>query len=318
MYPPERLTLRPKTRDVGLAEDRYRTPEELVHRRQVASAMRYIASLNESRWILKGYEEIDRKRLSMRRQADRFETCGLQYAIVGCHDCKGPLVGPKRCEVRICESCARKFAAAVRTRIAEIAEELTPRKGKQLALLTLTKKTFPNYLPTSNEVRQLNRCARKLINEFWPKKDGGGGFAVLEVGDNNNLHIHALIYGRFVLQEVISKRWLELTGDSPVVDIRSLHKARTGIGYLLKYVAKPKKTDDPVELAHYLHLLIGIRRIHTYGVFYNRFRLRPSTGCPCPRCGGKLVLHDFRPGPEVPADALFWKEALQSHHRSVN
>lgn len=280
--------------------------------------MRYIASLNESSWILSGYEEIDRKRLSLRRQADRFEACGLQYAIVRCRDCKGPIVGPKRCDVRICDSCARKFAAMVGTRMVEIAKELTPKNGKRLGFLTLTKKTFPNYRPTSNEARQLFRNARKLINQFWPKKDGGGGFAVLEVGDNDNLHIHALIYGQYVPWEVISKRWLELTGDSFVVDIRTVRNPRKGIGYLLKYVTKPKKTDDPFDLAYYLNLLIGIRRIHTYGVFYNRFRLRPKIGCPCPRCGGKLGLCDFTPGPMVPADALFWKDALQSPVRSVN
>lgn len=318
MHPPAILTFRPKTRDIGLAETRYRAPEELAQRIEVASAMRYIASLNESNWILKGYEEIDRKRLTLKRQADRYETCGLQYAIVRCRSCKNPLVGPKRCEVRICESCARKFAVAVRTRMEQIAKELTPRDGKRLAFLTLTKKTFPNYRPTSNEVRQLFRCARKLINGFWPKKNGGGGFAVFEVGDNDNIHIHALIYGQYVPQEIISRRWLELTGDSFVVHIRTVRSPRKGIGYLLKYVTKPKKTDNPLDLAYYLNLLIGIRRIHTYGVFYNRFRLRPATGCPCPRCGGMLGLTGTTPGPHVPADALFWKEALESSNRRLN
>jgi hypothetical protein len=313
-----RQPLTPTGRDVGLAETRYRPAEELEQRLKVASAVRDIASLRESKWTQRGYEEIDRKHLSMRRQADRFESCGLQYAVVRCWECKGPLVGPKRCEVRICASCAGKFAAIVRTRIMEIARELTPKNGKRLAFLTLTKKTCAIDRPSTNEIRQLFRCARKLINEFWPKKIGGGGFATLEVGGNDNLHIHAVIYGHFVPQETISKRWLELTGDSPVVHIRSVRNARKEIGYLLKYVTKPKKTDNPVDLANYLYLLFGIRRIHTYGVFYNRFRIRPSTGCPCPRCGGKLVLHDFTPGPLVPTDSLFWKEALKSPGRDLN
>jgi hypothetical protein len=141
---------------------------------------------------------------------------------------------------------------------------------------------------------------------------------VFEEGDNDNLHIHALIYGHYIPHKVISKRWLELTGDSFVIDIRTVRSPRKGIGYLLKYVTKPKKTNNPLDQAHYLNLLIGIRRIHTYGVFYNRFRLRPTTGCPCPLCGGKLGLCGIITGPLVPEDALFWKEALESPNRSVN
>ena len=109
-----------------------------------------------------------------------------------------------------------------------------------------------------------------------------------------------------------------MTGDSFVVDIRTVRNPKVGIGYLLKYVTKPKKMDDPLDAAYYLHLLIGIRRIHTYGVLYNRFRLRPKKGCPCPRCGGKLILYNFTPGPTVPAGSLFWKEAFESSTPKVN
>ena len=71
-------------------------------------------------------------------------------------------------------------------------------------LCTFTKKTHPRYRSTSNEVKDLFSCARKLVNHFWPRKNGCGVFAVLEVGKSNNLHIHMLIYGHYVDQRKLS------------------------------------------------------------------------------------------------------------------
>ena len=306
-----------KSRDVGLAEHRYVSQDQLAYRQKLAGHMREIAAMNESDWILPGYDEIDRKRLALRRQANRLEICGLRYAITVCGQCYQPLLGPQRCECRICDSCAKKYAGRVWHRMADLAKTLQPKDGKQLMLLTLTKKTHPLYWPTSSEARLLFRQARKLINKLYPKRDGCGAFAVMEVGSNHNLHIHALVYGRFVYQEAISALWLKLTGDSDIVHIEAARNPKQGVSYLLKYVTKPKKDADTKELARYLNLLIGVRRIHTYGVFYN-YSLLKKAGTRCPLCNGKLRLSGFDPGPYVPVNALFFEEALKMAKTSVN
>lgn len=177
-------------------------------------------------------------------------------------------------------------------------------------MLTLTKKTHPLHKPTTSDVRELFRNARKLINHFWPKRLGCGAFAVLEIGAHWNLHIHVLLYGDFVYQSEISEYWVKLTGDSPVVDIRSIKKPRHGVNYLLKYITKPKKFNNPKESAQYLNLLLGVRRIRAYGIFYGQ-GLLPKTGCPCPLCGGKLQLQKFDPGPLMSATAQFFEEVYK-------
>ena len=297
-------------RDVGLAETRYVNSETSEYRRELAKYMREIAGLNESSWILPGYEEIDKKRMTLRRQADRLEVCGHEYTVLRCSGCKRAIVGPRRCECRVCPDCARKYAACVRSRQQELFKTIRITKTHRFAFLTLTKKTYRGYRPTSKQARTVHKHVRKLLNTLWPKRSGCGAFSVLEVGKDWNLHVHILLYGHYVPQSQISSLWEELTGDSKIVDIRTVRKTRTALNYLLKYVTKPPNSEDPKETAYYVDLLIGLRRIHTFGIFYGR-RLATRPSCPCPLCGGKLKLSRFDPGPIVPENALFFAEALQ-------
>ncbi len=89
----------PKTdrfRDVGLAEHRYVQEGELACRQQVARYLREIAQHNHSDWILPGWEKAARHALSLKKQADRYETCGLEYAMIGCRECGHLLIGRRR------------------------------------------------------------------------------------------------------------------------------------------------------------------------------------------------------------------------------
>jgi hypothetical protein len=175
--------------------------------------------------------------------------------------------------------------------------------------LTLTIRSHPSRPLLPDDLKKAFAAARKLINKFWPRKYGCGAFAVVEIGENDNLHIHALVYGHYVPQAAISKLWLKLTTDSPVVDIREARSAKKYLGYILKYITKPPKTKDPKRMAHLLLLLIGLRRIRTYGIFYN-FPLASKDTCPCPFCGGTLRLYGFEEGRYVSIHALFYDEAL--------
>lgn len=175
--------------------------------------------------------------------------------------------------------------------------------------LTLTKKTRPGFSPQSSDIKLVFNQARKLINKFWPGKKGCGAFAVIEIGKNNNIHVHILVYGFYVPQKAISDAWLKITGDSSIVWIKQIHSAKKCIGYLLKYVTKPQDTDDPKALARFLDLMIGVRRIRTYGIFYNYALVAKSSG-PCPLCGGNFFFCGFDDGRRVPKYALFYDEAL--------
>ena len=297
-----------KFRNVGLASEHYTQEADLSFRQQVASYLREIAS-SYLIWEVPNKKELIRRAARICRQADRYESCGMEYIIIACRACGQVLIGQRRCETRICKSCSKKYGARIRHRQFEIIKSLKLTGKRRLMFLTLTKKTRPSFIPQSSDVKSVFNHARKLINKFWPGKKGCGAFAVIEIGKNNNLHIHILVYGLYVSQKAISGSWLKITGDSSIVWIKQIHSAKKYIGYLLKYVTKPRNTDDPKALARFLDLMIGVRRIRTYGIFYNYALAAKSSG-PCPLCGGNFFFCGFDDGRRVPKYALFYDEAL--------
>lgn len=307
---PQQQPLSIETRDVGLAENRYSTPEDLRYRHEVVWHIRNILSMRKPIPRSKGYRELNKRNMKLLRQVERFEICGIQYAIIDCQSCGHTYLGPMRCESRICDSCARKYGLRIRHKMNELIKNLRPKNGKKLMFLTLTKRTDPFNRPESSDAKKLFRDARKLINSLWPKKLGCGALGVLETGKNYNLHIHLLVYGHYVRQSEISKMWLDLTGDSSIVHIEAVRNPKIGVNYILKYVTKPENNYNPRELAIYLDLLIGVRRIHTYGIFYN-YPLAKKIILGCLFCGARLRLRQADPGPLVPGRALFFDEAIK-------
>src|SRR3989304_8362639 len=98
MNPP----VKQRKRDVGLAEERYLKPGELGWRQEVAGCLRDIAKWNDSDWISPGSERFVKRSHRLRKQADRFEVCGLQYSVIQCRGCSRVVVGGRRCGGRIC------------------------------------------------------------------------------------------------------------------------------------------------------------------------------------------------------------------------
>lgn len=294
-------------RDVGLAWDRFSTPEQRTARKIQADAIRSLALTYKSEWTPKGWNRIHLRQIKLMKLADRLEFCGDQYSIVGCAGCTTSFIGRRRCEVRICEHCCRKYARLFRERFLKCSQLMPANKRHLWMHLVLTLRTADGTPISAGRARFLFKCARKLINTLWPKRNGCGGVAVLEVGQKENLHLHCLIYGNFVLQKRIADLWLRLTKDSQIVHISAVKNKKQGISYLLKYVSKPPKAADAGKQALYLDTITGLRRIHTYGLMYN-CKLMAKETRPCPLCGGKLFHDCFHPGPYLAINSKFWTE----------
>ena len=306
-----------KKRDVGLAENKYLKSGEFEIRQTIAQYIREIA--NRSRIINQpsGWEKLNKRGIKLHKQADRFESCGSQYLKIGCKDCQTHIICPKRCEVRICTTCAKKYNYRIRKRQSSLIKQFPKTKLKRWMMLTVTKKVNKYYSPTTSDAKDLFKQYRKLSNKLYPKSQGCGSFAVLEVGQENNLHIHALVYGYYVPQSKISKLWLELTGDSKIVDIQEVKNQRHSLNYILKYLTKPIDKVNPEKLADYTNLLLGLRRIRTYGILYN-YPLAKKDSCPCPFCGGKFGFIGFESGRIVRIDSLFFDEAVAIAKLMIN
>jgi len=212
------------------------------------------------------------------------------------------------CKSRICDRCAESTFRRFRDNGLKIISDL-PRDGKRRVMfLTLTFKTRPL---NKAHIRNCEKSVRKFVNAFYGlyhhrynRKTGRhsktknrincGAVGVLEIGPSDNVHFHLLVYGYYHPFKFMSKIWTEITGDSYRIDIRQVSQStkdspRRAISYILKYIRKPPRFGSPGDYVEYLRLLKGIRRLHTYGVFYaHKDWKRERTPFLCPFTGEKL------------------------------
>ena len=218
-------------------------------------------------------------------QTGRVLTCGSHQVFV--------LV---RCDLRICDSCCERHGKRIKHRYGQVLRDAVQhhyRYKYNLKLLTLTKhnpaKTNdPEQLHYS--IKRFLKDVRKLINVVYPKKKGCGALAVLEVTKNFTIHCHIIVYGPYVPQDDLSDRWAKITGDSRIVDIRQVKgRPKRALSYLFKYITKPASFDEPQDYATYLAALRSVRRIHSFGIFFNfKITEEEPEALSCPKCGKEL------------------------------
>lgn len=224
---------------------------------------------------------------AMYLEAHALENCMMRGRVVKCDQCGDRRYFPERCDLRICPTCGSRYAKNLFRRFLPLLRGLMGQCQKHYTLKFLTLTVRNTKELNGDSIKQLFRNTRKLMNEFFNKNVGAGGLAVLEVGKNLNIHIHLLVWGPFIPQRHLSERWAELTGGSFIVDIRLARgKVSFLLWYVLKYISKVSSFEDPRVYAGYLQALKGIRRIHTFGVFYNIGKtLRGLVRCVC---GGRF------------------------------
>jgi hypothetical protein len=180
----------------------------------------------------------------------------------------------RRCWLRICPRCSQDHASRLRMRYEGRIQTVLASRVPSCSLKHLVL-TLPRSADLRADLTNLHRWAKKLIKHYWGAH-GQGAFATAEVGPRGgNVHVHAIVYGRYVRQADISDKWRQLTGDRGYVvwvkRITPSQAVREG----LKYITKLGKRDDdgqmvitPADLAE-LHMAIkGKRRVWAWGCFY--------------------------------------------------
>jgi len=141
-----------------------------------------------------------------------------------------------RCRSRWCRPCAAERAARVRKRLVEIAS------GRRLKLMTLTLRSLREPLPTLLD--RLYACARQLRRlRVWTDNVRAAA-QICEIKRSDRLprwhvHLHLLVDASYIPQAALSTAWLACTGDSPIVDIRTVRNSEDAARYVAKYVTKP-------------------------------------------------------------------------------
>ncbi len=225
------------------------------------------------------------------RQGKRLEECSQRFMHFSCDADstdrfkKHHVAIPMRCESRWCPRCARVRGFKVLRRLRKLLKKMRSKKGHMLMLLTISKRRS-GYL-TREKVAQFSKDVRRLINTCYPKKSGCGALSVWEVGKRMNLHAHCIVYGPYVSQRTLSRLWLEITGDSFIVDIRTVHSYKGALDYVTKYLSKVPRLEEDNQYSQLVKSFHRIRRLHTFGLFYNNIPDDPFEFL-CPICGNKL------------------------------
>lgn len=173
-----------------------------------------------------------------------------------------------RCRDRLCPFCAahrgRQAAAKVLAR---------SQRAAALRLITLTMAA--SAAPLHDRVVRLLACFKKLrAHAKWAARVRGGIYGI-EVtrgkrGDHWHVHLHVVADGEFFPQPLLKSLWLEITGDSMIVDVRAVHDRAKAAKYIAAYVGKPPEmaswTGDQIrEFAAAMH---GQRLLQPFGSFH--------------------------------------------------
>lgn len=273
-------------------------------------------------------------------EADRFEKCGKEGVIYHCEHDNTNLYTKTRCRSRICDHCGFTFYGQIEKELREEIQLMAAnrRKGWYASFLTLTvtSKRFGDRMPTRSDIQRIYRESRDFFRLFcgrykgvWTKKGkvredrkhwlGAGAISVVEVGcDNNNLHVHAVVYMPFRPLTQLRREWSKITGDSFGVDIEAIKSPTRAARYIMKYITKGPQTDSLNRLAEYAWMIKGSRRLRTCGMFYNHIRVKHRTGlkCRCPFCFGRLKMLCIRENPDSESNTWpLWRLLRQAEDR---
>ncbi len=222
-----------------------------------------------------------------------------------------------RCRLPFCPDCCRVKANAQLARtLPKIHQAMKDDPSLITAFNTITLRSDKkrNLKAGCKEIKSVFRKLRK--RKVW--KDCVGGFGKIEntysKKHGNHPHLHSiLLLKNYIPQKSLSDALFDITGDSKIVDIRSVHHIASGLVECIKYPFKP---SDILKLGKSqikeMIDLKGERLSVSFGVLfgievdddilddlkdeYSQFNEETKTleiGDSCPICGSRLDLIDF-------------------------
>ena len=211
------------------------------------------------------YHSLRRTRQSKSR-VHNFADCGsTAYVYKRADDPSKFRLGGSSCRDRFCVPCSIDRSRCLATNVLNAL-------GKRPArFVTLTLRQTDAHLRDVLD-RLYTNFRRLRARRFW-KQRVKGGCAFIEIkysaaNDAWNVHLHAIVHGRYIPKRDLSREWRKLTGDSFIVDVRLVEdEARIG-RYVVKYVSKAFN-DTFLNRSAYLdtvvNSMVGRRLCLTFG-----------------------------------------------------
>lgn len=199
---------------------------------------------------------------------ERFAKCGCDAWIY--RDTQDPLhvkIRASCCHNRWCVPCSTQKRLTLTNNLRVKLPQVP------LRLITLTLRA--THAPLADQLNRLTECFRRLRHHplIKPRLTGGLSFLEITLNPKSQLwhpHLHLLAQGRYIPQGLLSQIWHQLTGDSHIVDIRTVHNPDQAAVYVAKYAAKSCDTSvwsSPPHLVEAMLALRGKRTFNTFGTW---------------------------------------------------
>lgn len=208
----------------------------------------------------------------------RFIACGTRSIVLqSADDPKRYKIGCERCHDRFCLPCMQDRARLI---VANLKAQL---KYEPTRFLTLTLKHTDAPLR-----EQLDRLYASFVTlrrrAFWQEAvTGGVAFLELKLSSADDAwhpHLHVLLRGKYLAQRLIADAWLQITGDSFIVDIRMAGSPEHLYSYLTRYITKGWDTGiyrTLHKLREAISALKGRKLLSSFGDFSSLRLLAPPT-----------------------------------------
>lgn len=198
---------------------------------------------------------------------DRFCHCGSQLWLRLNEGKKEISLACNTCKDRLCGPCG----AARAQRMVEAVVNARP--NAPLRFVTLTLRC--SHASLAAQLDRLYDCFNKLRRREFFRLHIVGGVAMVEakIGANSGLwhpHLHLLVEGDFIPQRELSREWLEVTGDSSIVDVRRVENVGHAAAYCVKYGSKGCDSsvyNAPSKLQEFVTAVKGRRFALTFGTW---------------------------------------------------
>ena len=181
------------------------------------------------------------------------------------------------CSLRTCSNCSKIRKRRIINKYLPFLEGLYQNRKYFLYFLTVSPKNYENL---EEGLKNIKESLSKFLRHNYIKERIKAGLYVIEVKGtegNWNVHIHAIIYGRWIDNKVrnekdskLVKLFMQSSKREVNIHIKKQNSTRFTLNYMCKYISANK--DDfqtSLDMAKYIIVTRKKRLIHTFGEFYN-------------------------------------------------
>lgn len=171
------------------------------------------------------------------------------------------------CHDRFCLPCSLARSRIIAGNLGKVVTDQPHR------FITLTLRSTDEPLTTLLK-RLYHHFARMRRRNHWKRHvDGGAAFCEVTWSSASHRwhpHLHIIATGRFFPKKVLSDMWLDVTGDSYIVDLKLIRDRTATLRYITKYATKPYSesyVDEASRLSEAIGAFRGVRFCLTFGTW---------------------------------------------------